>query len=363
MNSALKKNTFYIAVIIILAIVFATLIYSREEIQNEGHGHGHQEHNDSNGSSDHKEYANKHSQSEHDDEKHTLDHEHPDMEDIDGPGDAKEHADESRVEISPAMAKANGIKTAISGPAVIKQRLTLSGRVQLDPNRLSHSRARFPGVVKSVRRDLGDAVKIGEVLAVVQSNESLQNYNITSAISGVIVMRDVQAGENTGEAPLFTIADVSKVWVELDVFNKDLKRVKTGQPVSVETLNGTAVQGKIDWLSPMAAHASQSVQARIILSNRENLFRPGQFIRGRVVTGEHSVPLAVQQSAIQTLRGAQVVFTREGNVYEAHAVKLGRGDGKSVEVLEGLTAGSEYVSANSYLIKADIEKAGAAHHH
>ena len=270
---------------------------------------------------------------------------------------------EGRVEISPDMAVANGIKTEPAGSATVKETLTLNGRVSLDPNRLSHSRARYPGIVKSVRRDLGDTVKKGDVLAVVQSNESLQNYNIAAAINGVIVQRDVQPGESTGNHALFTIADTSSIWVELDVFDKDLDRVKTGQSVALETLSGTRVTGKIDWLSPMAAHASQSIQARVILSNKKNLFRPGQFIRGQVTIGEIAAPLAVRRSGIQAFRDFQVVYAKVGDVYEVRMLELGRNDSEWIEVLGGLKPGTEYVSENSYLIKADIEKSGASHDH
>lgn len=270
---------------------------------------------------------------------------------------------EGRTQISEAMASASNIETGFAGPGRIRETLTLTGRVQTDPNRLSRVRARFPGIVQGVKKELGDTVKAGEVLATVQSNESLQTYAIKAPIAGLIVRRDIQTDEATGNDPLFIIADLSQVWVELDVFGQNLNRVKEGQAVVVESLNEKSVRGVISWISPLAAHASQSVSARIELPNENLQLRPGQFVRGRVTNSEHDVPLAVQRSALQTFREFDVVFAKYGETYEVRMLTLGKGDDQWVEVTEGLKPGVEYVTGNSYLIKADIEKSGTSHHH
>ncbi|HEY9052111.1 MAG TPA: efflux RND transporter periplasmic adaptor subunit, partial [Gammaproteobacteria bacterium] len=112
---------------------------------------------------------------------------------------------EGRVQISNDIATNSGIKTELAGPQTIKETLNLTGRVQTDPNRLSQVRARFQGIVIKVQRELGDVVRHGDVLAEIQSNESLQNYTIKAPINGVIVSRDVQVNEITSDAPLFII--------------------------------------------------------------------------------------------------------------------------------------------------------------
>jgi len=191
----------------------------------------------------------------------------------------------------------------------------------------------------------------------------LQTYQIIAPISGFIVKRDIQVGATTSDGPLFVIADFSKVWAELNVFNKNISRVKEGQSVFIETLSGESVNGKIAWLSPIAAHASQSVQARVVINNKKKHFRPGQFIRGHVTVAKHNVPLAVRKSGIQGFRDFQVVFAKIDDTYEVRMLELGREDSDWVEVLDGLKPRTEYVTKNSYLIKADIEKSGASHDH
>jgi len=270
---------------------------------------------------------------------------------------------EGRVQISKEIAQTSGIKTGIAKAHTIKQSLKLSGRIQVDPNRLSKIRARFPGVVTKVKRELGEKVKKGDVLVTIQSNESLQTYQIKAPISGVIIQRDIQVGEVTTNAALYTIADLTKVWAELDVFNKDIALIRQGMSVELETHDNSKASGKISWLSPMVAHASQSIQARIELDNPQLYFRPGQFIRGRVTIGEHKVALAVRKSAIQSFRDFQVVYERINDEYEVRMLELGQEDAEWVEVLSGLKLGAEYVTENSFLIKADIEKSGASHDH
>ena len=271
---------------------------------------------------------------------------------------------EGRTQIADDIARAVGIQTETVGPAVLIETATLTGRVQTNPNRLARVRPRFPGMVNAVRSELGDTVSAGDVLATVQSNESLQDYAVEAPIDGLVIKRDVQLGEASGDQPLFIIADLSEVWVELDVFVRDIDRIRKGMPVTIETLDRRyQTTAKIDWVSPLTAHASQSVRARVVVSNQDGRLRPGQFVRGHVSVADNAVPLAVRRSGLQTYRDMDVVFARFGDIYEVRFVELGRRSRDWAEVLGGIEAGTHYVTENSYLIKADIEKAGAGHHH
>ena len=271
---------------------------------------------------------------------------------------------EGRVRIAAEAAQAAGLAVETAGPAVIREQLSLTGAIQANPARLARVRARFPGVVRDVRKGLGDLVSPGERLATVQSNESLQNYPITAPISGAVLMRNAVAGEATSEEPLFVIGDLSKIWAELDVFGRELGRVKQGQPVRVVSLDeDVEAQGVIVVLAPLTTHSSQSVRARVVLDNDQGIWRPGQFVRGIVTIAETKVPLAVKNSALQRFRDFTVVFAQAGDTYEVRMLELGRSDGVLTEVLGGLDPGERYVTENSFLVKADIEKSGASHDH
>jgi membrane fusion protein, heavy metal efflux system len=271
---------------------------------------------------------------------------------------------EGRTTIAAETARAMGVATAEAGPATLKEQLSLSGVIQADPARVSRVRARYAGIVREVAVQPWTSVARGALLARVQSNESLQNYSIEAPIGGVVVEHRAQVGEATGEEPLFTIVDLSRVWVELDVFQNDLARVADGQPVDIFDLEDRKLaDGRLSRIAPLAIHGSQSVRARVILDNAAGVLRPGQFVSGRVTVGESQVALAVEKTGLQRFRDFDVVFEQVGDVYEVRMLELGRADATRVEVLEGLHAGARYVTRNSYLIKADIEKAGASHDH
>ena len=271
---------------------------------------------------------------------------------------------EGRTSIDAPTAQAMGIATASAGPAALKQQLSLSGVIQADPSRVSRVRARYPGIVREVAVQPWTKVAKGALLASVQSNESLQNYPVNAPIGGVIVEHRAQVGEATGEDMLFTIVDLSRVWVELDVFQHDLARIADNQPVEIFDLDGRKLaDGHLARIAPLAIHGSQSVRARVVLDNATGALRPGQFVTGRVTVSEFSAELAVEKSALQRFRDTDVVFVQVGDIYEVRMLELGRADAKYVEVLEGLDPGATYVTRNSYLIKADIEKSGASHDH
>jgi len=290
------------------------------------------------------------------------DHEH------DEHGQEDEHGHEQSgartTTISAEAAAAAGVRTARADSASLVQTVGLTGTVQADPARLAEVRPRYAGIVREVRANIGQRVRAGDVMAVVESNDSLQTFQVTAPIDGLVLSRNVQVGQVAGDAPLFQLVDISEVWIHLDVFARDLGRVRAGQAVVIETADGQRVDGVIDWLSPLVAHGSQSLDARVIASNPEGLLRPGQFVSARAVTGRYDVSLAVAHEALQTLDGETVAFVRSGgDTYEARPLELGRSDHMSAEVLDGLSPGDEYVVANSYLIKADLEKSSAAHSH
>jgi len=157
--------------------------------------------------------------------------------------------------------------------------------------------------------------------------------------------------------------DTSTVWASLHIFPSERERIKKGAHVTVTpSIGGQSYQGEISFINIMA-DANQSVTARVELNNIDGLLLPGTHITGHVKVAEYTVPLAVKRSGLQSFRDFTVVYAQIGNDYEVRMLELGRQDDVWVEVLGGLQAGTHYVSNNSYLIKADIEKSGASHDH
>ena len=320
--------------------------------------HGHDDHGDDHKDDD--EHKHEHEEESHDDHEGHDDHEE---EDGHGHGSHDEH-EEGRTEIDDKAAKAAGIRTSKVGTQNIHEMLTLTGRIMLNRNTTAEVRARFPGVVRSVKINWGDKVKKGQSLATVEANESLRVYTVYSPTNGVVLQRNTNIGNVAGDDALFTIADLSEVWAEFHVFPRDLGKVKEKQEVRVHSLeDGKEVEAPIKLILPTADPFSQTVIAVVSIPNEESEWRPGMTVEGDVHISEKQVPLAVTEEAIQRMEDKTVVFVKEGNEYEMREVKLGNGDGKYIEVLEGLEVGEEYVSQGSFIIKADIGKAAAKHEH
>lgn len=270
---------------------------------------------------------------------------------------------EGRVVIPAATAAAFGVETAQAGPTTIHDTLPLLGQVTIDRSRFAQVRARFPGIVRSVSVNLGDRVTRGQRLATVEGNQSMRTYAVVSPLDGVVLARDTNAGDVAGDRPLFEIADLSSVWVELHAVGSTVSRLQAGQSVVVRSATGgEGVETTIDTLVPVS-NAGLSVVARASLANPDAAWRPGMPLVGEVTVAEHSVPLAVAVSGLQRFRDFNVVFARVGDTYEVRMLELGARDGQSAEVLSGLKPGTTYVTEQSFLIRADIEKSGATHDH
>ncbi len=279
-----------------------------------------------------------------------------------GHGDA--HGEEGTTTTAPEAAPAAGVVVETAGPANLGERLPLRGKIILNPETTAEVKARFPGVVKSVRKTIGQSVAKGETLATVESNDSLQTYAVISPLAGVVLARAANVGDTAAEQAMFTVANLATVTAELHVFPQDLPRVQVGQEVQVESVDGTVDgTGTVKSLLPTTDADTQTVQVWVTLHNDDNRWRSGMAVQGGAVIGKAEVPLAVKATAIQTMEDKPVVFVKDGDTYETHQVKLGRSDGVYTEVLEGLKAGDVYVSKNSFIVKADIGKAGAAHEH
>jgi membrane fusion protein, heavy metal efflux system len=152
--------------------------------------------------------------------------------------------------------------------------------------------------------------------------------------------------------------------VEFNAFGADAVRLAPGQPVRVHATAGElTADTTLDRLLPLASAASQTIVARAGLPNAERRWRPGMAVEGEVTVAAREVPLAVARTGLQRFRDFTVVFAQVGDTYEVRMLELGEEDDKHVEVLGGLKPGTTYVTGQSFLIKADIEKSGASHDH
>lgn len=266
--------------------------------------------------------------------------------------------------IEPSFARDLKIKVETAGPGVVYQTINLAGKIKLNKNHVAQVRARFSGIVRDVKTNIGDKVQKGQTLAIVESNESLQAYPIKAPLDGIILGRNTNVGDTAGNDPIFVVADLTKLWAEFFIFSRDVSAVKPGQEIIIKSLtNDTTSKAQLTTLLPTTESSSQTVVARVDIDNSDAKWRAGMTVHGEIILHEQEVPIAVRTSAIQLHEGNQVVYVRHDNTYTMRKVETGQSNRNWTEILSGLQAGETYVSENSFIIKADIAKSTSEHSH
>ena len=421
-------------IIIIMMILVAGLLFGSGD-------HGHDEHkgHEHGNSAETQDHASLRSNNNKND-KH---HDHDDHDDHKGHG----HGEEEHVDIvnlTDAQLKEFDIQldTVKSGDINIEKRVT--GEVIFNQNNISHIVPIISGRVKKVYRTLGENVKKGDNLALIESRElaelksqylgvkerknliqsnfdrekklfdkkitsqksyltaqnelaevnielsmiknkllaiglssyqvknikaskSLGNYMIKAPIDGKIIERHVSIGEYIkDETDIFTISDLSSVWVNITLYQNDLSEIKLNQNIRIESGSTKNIaEGKIDYLTPFIDEKTRTATARVIIDNKDGKWYPGMFVVGYIKVESITASIIVDKKAIQQFEGNTVVFTKDKDGIEPTKITLGKKDSMNVQVLSGLKKGSVYVKKNSFSIKSELQKAsfGDGHNH
>lgn len=197
--------------------------------------------------------------------------------------------------------------------------------------------------------------------------ESFTRYEIIAPFGGEVIEKHITLGEVLpDDAEAFVIADLSTVWIDLNVYQKDLPLVREGQLVVISAGHGLPdATGKISYLRPVIGEETRTALARIVLPNKQGKWRPGLFVTGKIAVEEMKVPLVVPRSALQTVENKTSVFVQSGEGFEPWPVTLGQSDDTSVEIKSGLVPGQRYVAKGSFTLKAQLSKGafGEGHAH
>ncbi|MCP4661427.1 MAG: efflux RND transporter periplasmic adaptor subunit [bacterium] len=194
---------------------------------------------------------------------------------------------------------------------------------------------------------------------------------VRAPFTGKVVAREATLGELVSpEDSLFTIADLSEVWLWVDLYERDLAHVQLGQQVEVrlDAWPGETFTGKITYVADQLDPESRTVRARADLPNSENHLKPGMFARVTLTTaGEEEVApvLTISRAAVQRDGGESIVFVRTGpGRFERREVELGRVTDELVEIVSGLTVGEGVVTEGAFLVRsqASADELGGHHH-
>nr|CAB56470.1 czrB protein [Pseudomonas aeruginosa] len=312
--------------------------------------------------------------------------------------------EEGKLELDAEQIEAAGITLDTARTISLAQVVSLPGEIRFNEDRTAHIVPRLPGIVDSVPANLGQAVKQGELLAVISSpqlsdqrrefllarqglqeaeialnnarakiaalggNPSLQGgnrYELRAPFAGVLVEKHLTQGEPVdGTANVFTLSDLSSVWATFNVPAQLLGQVRVGSKVKVlaQALD-SEVEGTVSYIGDLLGERTRAATARVTLSNPESTWRPGLFVSVQVAEATRKEVLTVADGGLQNVDGEDVVFVRVADGFVVQPVKLGISDGQRVEVLEGLRAGSQVAASGSFILKSELGKGSAEHGH
>lgn len=278
----------------------------------------------------------------------------------------EEHHDEEWISLAPEAIQGAGIDTAHAGPATIEVAVEAPGEVKMNAERVVQVRPRFPGEVRALHKRLGDSVRKGETIASIHSNESLSEYPVVALQAGTVVSQDVAVGDAVDhESRLYTIADLSTVWVDFPIHARNAGAIRPGLKVRVRTESGPAAAGTgtVRYVGPILEQDTRVSYGRVVLDNADRRWQPGMFVAAAIAVDRAEAAVVVAEDAIVRLEEGPAVFRAEGNRFKAQNVVTGRTDGVRTEIVEGLEAGATYVVKNAFLLKAELGKSEAGHEH
>ena len=257
------------------------------------------------------------------------------------------------------------VETAVAGPGQLRREVQLPGEVKLNEVRVGHIVPRFGGIVKEIRHQLGDVVQPGEVMARVESNESLQSYELKSLIGGTVIKQHITLGEMLeANAEAFIVADLSSVWVDFSIYQKDIGLVQPGQQVTIIAPHGLGTAtAKIAYLGPSMDEATRTALARVVLPAPDRNWLPGMFVTGRIVVDVKERPLVIPLAAVQLFEERESVFVKTKDGFVPRAVRRGQKDATSAEVLDGLSPGETFVTKGAFTLKAELLKGSLGEEH
>ena len=352
------------------------------------------------------------------------------------------HAEEKNLKLTAEEIQTAGIEVAPVEEQIVNERIALTATIRANQDRIAHIAPRVSGRITKVSGNLGDVVKGGQTLALIDSIElgeahsaylqaksqhdvaradfdraerlrkdeiipekdylrarsefekaraafqaaadklrllgvtqtpanstsAASVYPLTAPFAGTVIEKKAVLGElaKTDDS-LFTVADLSTVWIEANLFEQDLARVKPGAAaqVTVAAYPGEVFKGRLTYISSTLDKETRAVPARIEVRNPDGRLKPEMFATAAIDTGGAAKGLLLPQEAVLLMQGQPTIFVEEHGGFEPRPIEPVQSNGKQVLVKAGLKPGERVVVAGAYAIKARLLKSqlGAGHGH
>jgi len=254
------------------------------------------------------------------------------------------------VKLSDAQAKLLGLQTVQADLRPIARLLRTNGELAALPDKQAEVSLRINGNVEAVFANIGDMVRAGQKLALVQSRivgNPPPIVEVIAPIAGVVDKRNVINGQNVEpNIALFHVSDLSRMRMVTRIYEEDLGKVRLGQKAYVKLLAypGELLQGVVSLIGPTLDQDSRTVEVWVLLDNDRGLLKPNLFGQADIVLSQNNEALSVPNDAILEANEEKFVFVRNGDEFDRVDVDVGAADDQFTEVKSGLVPGDEVVT-------------------
>ena len=249
---------------------------------------------------------------------------------------------------------------AVYSPMLVsaQEELVLAARLFREAGAQGRTADNAEALLESARRRLAYWDIPGEEIRRIEdTGEITRTLTLRAPASGVVVEKNVIEGDRIMPGmTLYRIADLSTVWIEADVFEKDLGFVRAGQSAEVtfEALPGRGITARVTYVYPTVSMESRTGRIRLELSNPRGELKPGMYARIALTVPAAAAALVVPRAAVLSTGTRSLVFV-EGpdGALMPREVTAGRTEGREVEILDGLQEGARVVSSAAFLVDAE----------
>ena len=185
-------------------------------------------------------------------------------------------------------------------------------------------------------------------------------YAVRAPFDGTVIGKHIVMGESIDKtSEVFTIANLSSVWLDLAISQDAISSVQEGHTVTIRLPDGSESETTIEFISPLVAPDTRTALARGTLANPNGRFRPGTFVDAAILVPSKEETVVIPKTSVQLVHDHPNVFVWGKADFELREVKTGITDGVQIEILEGLAPGEAYASENAFHLKAEFIKSSA----
>ena len=182
-------------------------------------------------------------------------------------------------------------------------------------------------------------------------------YAVRAPFEGTLIEKHLVMGESVDtDSEIFTIADLSIVWVDLAISQDTISSVREGQTVTIRLPDGSKGETRIGFVSPLVAPDTRTALARATLRNTDGRFRPGTFVEAGISVPSKEEAVIIPKTSVQLVNDLSCVFVWGNADFELREVSTGVTDGQHIEILQGLQPGEAVASVNAFHLKAEFTK-------